>query len=82
MNEEVSNILTKKLAAALAKEIDIEATAKRMAPKVASTIEKNLMAAFASLDWSDVANELMSNQRIWKTIQDFVGKSISDKLKT
>ena len=81
MNNEITNALTRKLASSIAKEIDIEAMAKRLAPKIAREIETKLLEGFVKLEWTEIAQDMLANQKVWKATQEFLAEAVVSKLK-
>ena len=78
---EVTQELTRKLAALVAKEIDLDAMAKRLAPKIAKEIEKGVMVGFSSLEWRNWAEELAQRGPVGKAVEKIMLDAILARLK-
>lgn len=71
MTNEISAAVQKRVAAEVIKHIDIEAMARRLAPKVAKEIESAIIQNVSEIHWGDELSEmLVCNKEFKKALAD------------
>lgn len=73
MTNEISAAVQKRVAAEVIKHIDIEAMAKRLAPKVAKEIEAAIIHDVSKIHWGDELSEMLLLNKDFK-------KSLTDRI--
>ncbi len=68
MSYDIEKALTEQLGKAVTKHIDIEAMAKRVAPRVSKAIEEGIVKAVANFDYDEAITDGINYSQVGKAI--------------